>query len=526
LIRQWNLKSFMADAVRYHHEPVHRIIDALPLVKIVFVANVLCSETVQESNVKFDTAEQVLGLTTPEVEELVSSADKEVNEAAVSLGIEFGPPGTLHEPVMEDDTKKQQELVRAVRQISLLQGTIQNVLVADSEESVLEVVGQGLTVLFDVSTPFFFMYDAERDVLVGKHSSENNQDYPIQEFVIPVGKKTSLLAQALTQGMPLDSFGRLGEADLSIADNQIVSLMNKEGMLCLPMTARNQPLGVIVLGVDEVQFRSLSEEINLLKIFAERAGVAIANERVRQHQSKPVPSESFTTSSAAVRKMVHEVSNPLGIIKNYLKILGLKLAKDSPAQEEIRIINEEIERVSGIVRGLSRVSQPEKQKREPVDINILLSDLLKISRDALLTQSGITAHLDLGSSLPPVITDKDALKQVFINLIKNAVEAMPEGGNIYINTRMASDGLGKEPEQTAAGNRQYVETTIKDDGSGIPDIIKPRLFEPFVTSKGEGHAGLGLSISHDIIRELDGTMSCESEEASGTTFKITLPAET
>jgi signal transduction histidine kinase len=216
----------------------------------------------------------------------------------------------------------------------------------------------------------------------------------------------------------------------------------------------------------------------------------------------------------------------LGIIKNYLKILGLKLAKDSPAQEEIKIINEEIDRVSGIVHGLSQVSQPGKQKKEPVDINVLISDLVKISHDALLMQSGIKAHLNLGSSLPLVITDKHGLKQVFINLIKNAVEAMPEGGNIYVDTRMASDGLGTETKEGTAGNQQYVETIIRDDGSGIPDVIKSRLFEPFVTSKGEGHAGLGLSISHDIIRELDGMMSCKSDETSGTTFKITLPAET
>jgi signal transduction histidine kinase len=103
---------------------------------------------------------------------------------------------------------------------------------------------------------------------------------------------------------------------------------------------------------------------------------------------------------------------------------------------------------------------------------------------------------------------------------------MPEGGNIYVDTRMASDGLGTETEEGTAENRQYVETTIRDDGSGIPDVIKSRLFEPFVTSKGGGHAGLGLSISYDIIRKLDGAMSCKSDETGGTTFKITLPAKT
>jgi len=120
------------------------------------------------------------------------------------------------------------------------------------------------------------------------------------------------------------------------------------------------------------------------------------------------------------------------------------------------------------------------------------------------------------------MTNKNGLKQVFVNLIKNAVEAMPEGGNLNINTRLTPNGLRKL-EKDAIGDQTYVEITISDDGSGIPDSIKSRLFEPFVSSKGEGHSGLGLSIAYSIIRELNGTMTCESEQASGTTFKIVLP---
>jgi signal transduction histidine kinase len=164
------------------------------------------------------------------------------------------------------------------------------------------------------------------------------------------------------------------------------------------------------------------------------------------------------------------------------------------------------------------------QQKELVDVNGLISDLIKITHESLMLHSGVKAHLDLGSSLPPVLTDKNGLKQVLINLINNAVEAMPEGGNLYINTRCPSDGLGDELDEDAKVNRRYVETTIRDDGPGIPDTIKSKLFEPFVTTKGEGHAGLGLSIAYTIVRELSGTMTCEGNETKGTTFKIVLPA--
>ena len=522
MINRWNLQSFMADAVLYHHEPVHRILDALPLVKIVFVANVLCSEAIEDTDAKFKTAGEIFEFARSEVEELISLAEAEVKEVAESLGIEVEPPDASGSSISEKDAEKQEDLVLAVRDISLLQGTLQNLLEAHGEESILKVIKQGLQVLFDACSVLFFLYDLERDMLVGKGGMGSNQDILVKELVIPVQGKRSLLAKSLSRRTPLDSFGHLAKADLSIADDQIIHLIGKDGMLCLPMVAHKQFVGVIVIGIDEAQASNLSKGIKLLTMFTDQAALAVNAENVRQTQARLIQSERLTASSAVAKKVAHEVSNPLGIIKNYLKLLGLKKAKDSPAQEEIRIINEEIDRVSVIIRELSDFSQPRVQQKELVDINTLISDFIRITHESLLLRSSIKTNLDLEPSLPTLVTDKNGLKQVFVNLIKNAVEAMPEGGNLNINTRLTPNGLRKL-EKDAIGDQTYVEITISDDGSGIPDSIKSRLFEPFVSSKGEGHSGLGLSIAYSIIRELNGTMTCESEQASGTTFKIVLP---
>ncbi len=520
MINRWNLQSFMADAVLYHHEPVYRILDALPLVKIVFVANALCSEAVQDADAGFKAAEEVFGFARSEVEEFISLAEEEVKQVAESLEIEVESPDAFTRLVSEKDADKRKDLVRAVRDISLLQATLQNLLEAHGEESILKVVKQGLQVLFDVRSVVFLLYDREKDVLVGKGGMGSAQDVLIKELVIPVEAKKCLVAKSLSQGTPLDSFGRVTKVDLSITDNQIIRLIGKDGMLCLPMVAHKQFIGVIVLGVDEPQVPNLYGEINLLTIFSNQVASAVDAENVRQTQARLIQSERLTASSDVARKVAHEVSNPLGIIKNYLKILGLKLAKDSPAQEEIRIINEEIDRVSVIVRELSDFSEPRVQQKELVDINTLISELIKIVRQSLLLRSGIKAHLNLEPSLPALMTNKNGLKQVFVNLIKNAVEAMPKGGNFHINTRCVPNGPSKKD---AKEDQPYVEITISDDGPGIPDSIKSRLFEPFVSSKGEGHAGLGLSITYSIITELNGTMTCESDQATGTTFRIVLP---
>jgi signal transduction histidine kinase len=125
--------------------------------------------------------------------------------------------------------------------------------------------------------------------------------------------------------------------------------------------------------------------------------------------------------------------------------------------------------------------------------------------------------------LPPVFSEKNGLKQVVINIIKNAVEAMPRGGNLYINTEHLPKKIRDGMEKGLGPTFESVEVGIRDEGPGIPEQIKARLFEPYVTSKKGEHAGLGLSVAYRIVKELSGTLTCESEEGSGTTFRIVLP---
>ena len=525
MINRWNLQSFMADAVLYHHEPVHRVLDALPLVKIVFVASALSYGAGEDPGAKFKSAEEVLEFSQPEAEELILLAREQTTEVASSLDIDVEPPDASGELASEEDAEKQKHLVRVVRDISLLQGTLQELLEAHGEESIFKVVKQGIQVLFDVHSILFFLYDRGNDSLVGKGGMGPGQDPLVKELAVSVQKGRCLLAKSLSRGTPLDSFGHLTKEALSIIDDQLIRLIGTDGLLCLPMVAHKEPVGVVILGIDETQFSCLSKEMNLLTMFANQAALAVFAENVRQTQASIIQAERLRASSDVARQVAHEVNNPLGIIKNYLKILGIKLSENNTVQEEINIINEEIDRVSGIISELSDLSEPKVRQKEPVDINNLISDLIKITHEAIFLESNIKADIDLEPSLPTVMADKNSLKQVLINLVKNAVEAMPEGGKLNINTRLLSDSPGKGLRQDLAQDQHYVEITISDDGPGIPERIKSRLFEPFVSSKGKAHSGLGLSIANGIIRELNGTITCESEETKGTTFKIELPVE-
>ncbi len=285
MINRWNQKSFMADAVLYHHEPVHRILDALPLVKIVFVANALCSEDVEDGGAKFETAEEVFGFARSEVEELISLAEKEVREVAESLGIQVEPPDASNRSVSEKDAEKQKDLVRAVRDNSLLQGTFQNLLEAHGEESILKVVKQGLRVLFDIHSVLFLVYDRERDVLVAKGIRGNGGHDLINDLAIPFQKERSVLVRSLRDETILDSFSYSTAPCLTIIDKQIIRFLEKDAMLCVPMVAHRAHVGVIAMGIDKDHISHLRNQVKLLTMFANQAALALATDHLKQSET-------------------------------------------------------------------------------------------------------------------------------------------------------------------------------------------------------------------------------------------------
>ncbi|MCK4729291.1 MAG: hypothetical protein KAT27_10225, partial [Desulfobacterales bacterium] len=220
-----------------------------------------------------------------EVEEFISLGEEEAKQVAESLGIEVEPSDASGRSVSEKDAEKRKNLVRAVRDISLLQSTLQNLLEAHGEESILKVVRQGLQVLFDVHSVLFFLYDRERDVLIGKGTTCNRENDLINDLAMPFQKGKSLLVSSLRQEIVLDSFSYSTEAAPTIMDKQLVRFLGKDGMLCLPMLARGTYIGVIVMGIDDHHIGHLRDQVKLLTMFASQAASALAADHLRQSET-------------------------------------------------------------------------------------------------------------------------------------------------------------------------------------------------------------------------------------------------
>ncbi len=523
LLQRWNLQSFLSDAVLYHHEPAERIMGAFSLVQIVFSANLLSqgpSDTFQSS---CDTVEKVLGLSRDGIAELQKQADEEVVEVASSLDIEIEPPEAGDTVLTEKDLKIESDLIGEVRNVSLLLGTLQNLVEAEDEEAILTALERGFRVLFDTNEVFFFLMDPDKQGLVGKSVAGEGKSSLVDGLLIPLSTEDSLFVSCLHSCAAEDSFNLSSDSSLALIDEQIIHFLKKEGILCLPLSVNDDAIGIILLGVDRSEREDFKKHQKLLNLFIRQASVALHSNLLRRRHMQKIQSEGAIASSDMARRVAHEVNNPLSIIKNYLKILNMKLAGQDLAQDEIRIINEEIDRIALILRTLTAFSGQRTSKMERVDINGLITDLIKISKDYLAKGARVDIHAELDPVLPTPLSDGDGLKQVFINLIKNAAEAMDEGGNLYITTRRISASLGETGDRGDETVRKYVEIIFRDDGPGIVDEVKERLFEPFVTSKKEGHSGVGLSIAFQTVKALGGTLNCESEKGKGTTFKISIP---
>ncbi len=523
LVHQWKLKSFMADAVFYHHEAGDNISDAFPLVKIVYAANALCLEYDADMPEKYNIAEKLFGFSNSQSEEMLREAMDEAADVAQSLGIQIESPSNLEGKDLDKEYDKYSEqLLYEVKNYSLLYGTLQNLLKAKNKDTILKIVGQGLQILFDIRKSFFFFYDPENDLIAGYSPRGDHSDEMIANLAIPLENSKSLISRCFLDKKIIDSFGIFSNIKKNIADEQLIRLLETEGIFCLPMYAHETKVGAILMGIDEAQVLQLKGQQNLLNIFVNHAAMGFHIENLKQEHINQIRSERMEASSLVARQVVHEVNNPLTIIKNYLKILGMKLSEEDPVQNDLVVVNEEIERVSGIIRQLSTFSDPQIKKKEAININRLISNIIKIIKESILKPSHIDIHLKLDNSLPNIITEKNSIKQVLINLLKNSAEAMPGGGNIFVETKISHES-SKIISENRNGISQYMEIIIRDDGPGIPVKIEEHLFEPYHSSKKSKNSGLGLSIVYNIIKELKGTIKYASDDENGAIFKIALP---
>ena len=217
--------------------------------------------------------------------------------------------------------------------------------------------------------------------------------------------------------------------------------------------------------------------------------------------------------------IAHEIRNPLGSIELFSSLLKKDLSEDPEKKEIVEHISASVKNMDRIISSLLLFAKSPQPSTQSCDLNTLLKDLFKNS-SAILIPDEINPVFSLSDN---AIANGDShlLKQVFINLIRNSIQAMPEGGNLEIATQKCSQF--EQSSDQSDYYRQFIKVTVADQGGGISEENLANIFNPFFTTKDHG-TGLGLSISHNIIKAHQGTIDVENEMGKGARFILKIPS--
>jgi PAS domain S-box-containing protein len=290
--------------------------------------------------------------------------------------------------------------------------------------------------------------------------------------------------------------------------------MYPHGHFCVPIVGEGKPLGLINVYIREGHKRDPSEEAFLRAAASTLAGTierAGAEAEKQKLQEELLSSEKFAALGRVAANVAHQIRNPLTSLGGFAKRLQRSLPEGSKQKEYARFIADETMALERILKDVLSYARVSSVNREKLDLRELIERVLKLYEEKLTGQS-ITVRKSFLST-PEITADSERTREALENIILNAIEAMPSGGHLSIETGMKQ-----------YKNGQYAAVIIRDTGPGIPPEAMSKIFEPFFTTKQGGKGvGLGLAIARRIVQDHGGNISVESKPGEGTAVTLYFP---
>jgi HD-like signal output (HDOD) protein/signal transduction histidine kinase len=513
LVERWQLDSFLADAVLYHHESSERLESAHPLIRIVRLAHLMSHHPMDDAALADGAA--LCGLDAGELGPMLASAARQVDKSAIHLGIDLAgaddiPAPPAHAAPVLDPV--QQRLQEEVRNLVLVSEVGQTFARQQGESDLLESMTRSARILFDFDNTVILLENPTGQVLVGAPGgAAGGGTQRIAEFAIPLNKGGPVAAAALDRR---PAYIQREGAALGLPEEQLLRMLGTDSMVCLPLVAGSRCLGVMVGGIKAWQVAGCQKRERFLQSFGTQAATALETALSERGNARRQLASVADEYREASRRVVHEVNNPLSIIKNYLSVLDSKLARQEPVATEMSVLNEEIDRVGQLIGSLAEL-KPQETGPRPLDVAKVVDDVVRLFRAGQFVPNSVQIATAMGEDARLVEGDADLLKQILVNLVKNAVEALSVsgGGRIEIVNR------GHVHRERTL----YVELAVTDTGPGLAPDVMANLFSKVRSTKDGAHRGLGLSIVHGLVKKLNGQIACRSGRG-GTAFEILLPA--
>ncbi|HLO28739.1 MAG TPA: GAF domain-containing protein [Anaerolineales bacterium] len=436
-----------------------------------------------------------------------------------------------HLASLADYTRLREEAEGRARNLGLIHEVVQQVIGLTDSHEVAEITSDLLARYFAYELCSVFIADEKGDLTIGGFggTSQNVVKRAMKSFEYPLSggitghvfqTGESLVVNDVLQdnryrsikgwqaGSEMCVAIRDGEKILGIVDvesssrnafthNDFIALESLAGILASVITSADQYQR---LQVTISQLRSMQVEL--------RARM----EAQRSAENRLVQAAKLAAVGEMAAGIAHELNNPLTSVTGFAELALDALPEDSETRKDLDIVMREAMRARDVVRRLLDFARQSESTRARASLNEVIEDVVALSRHLIHT-SGVELKLDLEKNLPWVSVDANQMKQVLLNLVHNALQAMPTGGEMVIAT-----------QSTSRGGRDWIKVSVCDTGVGIPKLEQARIFEPFYTTKGnQGGTGLGLSVTYGIVTDHAGQIDVESEPGVGSKFTVWLP---
>jgi len=348
----------------------------------------------------------------------------------------------------------------------------------------------------------------------------------IKGIELPLDPEASIVSRSVMEKKPYI----IPDARMDPRVNPVLKeKFNLHSLVVIPLFTKERVLGAIAADHTEPGRRLTKETLDSVMTFAQQAGLAIQNasmyqelknfsrqmeEKIqkttadlRKTEAQLIRSEKLAALGQLAAGIAHEIRNPLTSINILIHSLRERLPSENSQQEDLKVIEEEIHRMNEIVDQFLRFAKPAPPFFEKTDVLSIVEETLQLLR--LQAEKQRIAVEREFQALPMILIDPEQMKQAMLNLLLNAIQAMPEGGLLTLKGRNSEEG-------------QWIHLSIQDSGMGISGEDIDKLFDPFFSTK-EGGIGLGLSITHRIIDQHHGKIEVESSPGMGTLFTVWLP---
>ena len=512
MVEHWSSFPFIADALFYHHHSLQKVRQASKLVRLIYFSGMVDNLGETDLALIKETGKELFSFSENQIDEYISIAELKVQNRLMHLGIQVSDSN--NEIIYQPDYQREMIHYSKTGNNSLTSVLIDNFRNIEGEKNILNQIGKSIHILTGLDEIFYFKYNKENNSLDGLSLGHPENTELSNDFSILINTNSSFIVSSFHMGMDINSLDRVNNTEPALFDLQIINYLGTEGIFCLPLVDNDRTIGVIVFGINSADSIFERERVLKLRYFTEAIIPFLSDKTSVQSESTDI--KNAESGSIQTRKLIHEINNPLSAVKNYLKVLSMKLDDINVENDEIRIIDDELNRITNLLKEFKSSSSNKTVVKTTSSLNSIIPDTILLIKNSRVNGPPVNIDFEMDENVPDIMIDKDAFRQVLINLINNSIEAMPAGGNITVDVRYRN--INSEDD----GNR--VEISISDNGPGIPRQLKPNLFKNQSTTKAD-HDGLGLLIVHELVKKMGGNVILDEKVNKGACFKIVLPVK-